>query len=123
MTVWYDSARAGGLPDGQEESAARALRQIIAASCLLGASTAAQACDLAERVPGVTQSPRLAEWLEDVAAAGHRDPGQDGFLSLTRLAELHTLRELTSSAEFTLCVPRIPSTSLTSRVALPAFRP
>ena len=27
---WYYSARAGGLPDGQEESAARALRQIIA---------------------------------------------------------------------------------------------
>jgi hypothetical protein len=94
---WYDSARGLGLLGGQEESAARALRQIIAASCLLGASGAAQACDLVERIPGVSQSPKLAEWLEDVAGASHRDPGQDGFLSLTRLAELHTLRELTSS--------------------------
>ena len=55
--------------------------------------------------------------------AGHRDPGQDGFLSLTRLAELHTLRELTSSAEFTLCVPRISVHGSDQQSCSPAVRP
>jgi tetratricopeptide (TPR) repeat protein len=96
---WYDSARAHGLPDGQDGTTAPVLRQIVAAASLLGAATREEARVLPSRVAGISPSVKISEWLR---ALYPPDRGQDdwiGSLQPDRLAELHTLRELADSPE------------------------
>jgi tetratricopeptide (TPR) repeat protein len=111
---WYDSARTHGLRDGQDGTTSRVLRQIVAAACLLGGATEDEARALPGRVPGVRPSVKIAEWLR---ALYPPDPGQAewiGSVQPDRLAELHVLRELDASPEFS----RACLTSLDSRQAL-----
>jgi hypothetical protein len=114
--MWFDSARAHGLLDGEDEAGMRLLRQVIATSCLFGATTAVEACSLATRIPGFLPSGKTTEWLDDVLAANHYSPGQEAFLALARLAEWHTLGELTSSPELASAC----TNGLTRREALAA---
>jgi len=113
---WYDSARAHGLPDGQDGTTTRVLRQIVAAACLLGGATPDEARLLPGRAPGMSPSVKIAEWLR---ALYPPDPGQAdwiGSLQPDRLAELHVLRELDASPEFSqACL-----TNLDARQALRA---
>jgi len=96
---WFDSARARGLPAGLDGTTTRVLRQLVAVACLLGAASEEEARVLPDRVPGMSPSVKLAEWLR---ALYPPDPGQTdwlGTLQPDRLAELHTLRELAGSPE------------------------
>ena len=77
------------------------LRQIIAASCLLGAATEEEARALPGRVPGMAPSARIAEWLRLLYPPDPSEAEWIGSLQPDRLAELHTLRELTDSPELT----------------------
>jgi hypothetical protein len=113
---WHDSARRHGLLDGQGGQGTRLPGQIIAASCLFGAATAREAGDLATRIPGFLPSANITEWLEEVSAESHSGPDQAGFMPLSRLAERHTLQELTSSPEFAHAC----TTGLTRKQALQA---
>jgi hypothetical protein len=98
---WYGLAEAHGLLDGRHTTTTRLLRQVIATGWLLGAASADDACDLADRVPGTPAPPGLREWLLDLYTAGHVSRDGNGFILPSRLAELHTLRELIASLEFT----------------------
>jgi tetratricopeptide (TPR) repeat protein len=111
---WLGKAKERGLFDGADQARARLLRQVIAVGCLFGAATAAQACDLAKRLPGFVPSGEITGWLDEVLAANHHSPGPGTFLPLARLAEWHTLGELSASSEFT----RACTTGLTGREAL-----
>ena len=96
---WYDSARAYGLPGGRDGTTAEVLRQIAAAGCLLGAISQEEARALPGRVPGMSPSAKIADWLRLLYPP---DPGQTdwiGTMQPDRLAELHTLRELVASPE------------------------
>jgi hypothetical protein len=108
---WYDSARAHGLPAGQDGTTTRVLRQIVAAACLLGGATQDEARVLPGRAPGMSPSVKIAEWLR---ALYPPDPGQAdwiGSVQPDRLAELHVLRELDASPEFSQkCCP--PSSAI-----------
>ena len=113
---WYDSARAHGLRDGQDGTTSRVLRQVAAAACLLGGATQDEARVLPGRVPGMRPSVKIAEWLR---ALYPPDPGQAdwiGSVQPDRLAELHVLRELDASPEFS----RACLTNLDDRQALRA---
>ena len=55
---WYDTAEARGLSDGGQGATTSTLRQLVAVACLLGAETGDEAMRLADRVPGMTPSPR-----------------------------------------------------------------
>ena len=113
---WYDSARAHGLPDSQDGTTTQVLRQIVAAACLLGGATQDEARVLPGRAPGMSPSVKIAEWLR---ALYPPDPGQAewiGSMQPDRLAELHVLRELDASPEFSqACL-----TNLDARQALRA---
>jgi len=96
---WYQSARAYGLRDGRDGTPPRVLRQIVAAGCLLGAASEAEARALAGRVPGMSPSAKIAGWLRVLYPP---DPGGADWIGAVqpdRLAELHTLRELADSAD------------------------
>ena len=96
---WYDSARAYGLSDGRHGTTAGVLRQIVAAVCLLGAASQEEARLLPGRVPGMSPSSTIAEWVRLLYPP---DPGETdwiGSVQPDRLAELHVLRELTASPE------------------------
>ena len=108
---WLSKAQERGLFDGADKARARLLRQVIAAGCLFGAATAAQACDAATRIPGFVASGEITGWLDEVLAANHHSPDLGAFLPLARLAEWHTLRELSASPEFA----RACTTGLTGR--------
>ncbi|HXL92837.1 MAG TPA: tetratricopeptide repeat protein [Streptosporangiaceae bacterium] len=116
---WYDSARAHGLPDGQDGTTARLLRQIVAAACLLGGATQDEARVLPSRVPGISLSAKIAEWLR---ALYPPDPGQAdwiGSMQPDRLAELHTLRELAASQELAqACLTRLDARQALRAVTL-----
>ena len=96
---WYESARSFGLSDGQGGITALAQRQIIAAGCLLGAATQEEAHVLPTRVPGVSSSVKIADWLRVLYPPDPGDTDWIGSLQPDRLAELHTLRELAASPE------------------------
>ena len=96
---WYDSARAAGLTGGQAGITQRQLRQVIATACLLGAATEQEARVLPGRVPGLSPSMKIAEWLKVLYPPGPGETDWIGSLQPDRLAELHTLRELTKSPE------------------------
>lgn len=97
---WYAAARehgVGGLPDTELE---RALRQVVAAECLLGAA--------AEGVATVAQALNgpVADWLREIMPPDTGEPSQIGSLTPKRLAELHVAAELARS-------PELASTCLT----------
>ena len=94
---WYDTAEARGLSDGGQGATTSTLRQLVAVACLLGAETRDEAMRLADRVPGMTPSAKITEWLQALYPPA---PGQAEWLSSLqpdRLAELHVLRELGAS--------------------------
>jgi tetratricopeptide (TPR) repeat protein len=96
---WYDSARTYGLSGGRDGTTAQALRQIVAAGCLLGAASQEEARVLPARVPGMSASATIAEWLRLLYPP---DPGGSdwiGSMQPDRLAELHTLREFIASPQ------------------------
>jgi tetratricopeptide (TPR) repeat protein len=92
------------------------LRQIVAAACLLGGATPDEARLLPGRAPGMSPSVKIVYWLR---ALYPPDPGQAdwiGSVQPDRLAELHVLRELDASPEFSqACL-----TNLDARQALRA---
>ena len=96
---WYDSAHAYGLSNGPAGIPARMLRQLVAAGCLLGAATEAEARDLPGRIPGLSPSARVAGWLRELYPSGGGEPDWLGSLQPDRLAELHIVRELVASPE------------------------
>jgi len=113
---WYDSARAFGLGDGQDGTTPAVLRQIVAAGCLLGAASPAEARALPGRVPGMSPSVKIAGWLRVLYPPDPGETGWIGSLQPDRLAELHALRELTASPE----LARACLTGLDARQALQA---
>jgi hypothetical protein len=96
---WYDTAQARGLAEGTDGATPRMVRQVIAAACLLGAATQEEACALLGRVPGMSRSVKVAEWLRSLYPPDPGDTDWLGTLQPDRLAELHTLRELADSPE------------------------
>jgi tetratricopeptide (TPR) repeat protein len=96
---WYHSARAYGLSGGQDGTTAEALRQLVAAGCLLGAVTQEEARFLAGRVPGMSSSAKIADWLRLLYPPDPDETDWIGSVQPDRLAELHTLRELVASPE------------------------
>ena len=113
---WYDTARACGLLDGQDGLTTQALRQVIAAGCLLGAASQAEARDLAARVPGMSSSTKIGGWLRDLYPP---DPGESEWIGSVQpdgLAGLHAIRELAAAPEFA----RACLASLDARQALRA---
>ena len=113
---WYDSARAFGLGEGQDGTTPGVLRQIVAAGCLLGAASEAEARALPGRVPGMSPSVKIGGWLRVLYPP---DPGEAGWISSLqpdRLAELHVLRQLTASPD----LARACLTGLDARQALQA---
>jgi tetratricopeptide (TPR) repeat protein len=116
---WYSSARAYGLSDGPDGLSPRSLRQIIAAGCLLGAATEAEARALPGRVPGVTPSVKVAAWLRELYPPSHEEPDWIGSLQPDRLAELHTVQELAASSELAnACLTDLDSRQARSAVTL-----
>ena len=98
---WYDSARTYGLSGGRDGATALALRQIVAAGCLLGAAGQEEARVLPARVPGLAASAMIAEWLRLLYPPDPGDADWIGSMQPDRLAELHTLRELIASPQLT----------------------
>jgi Tetratricopeptide repeat len=113
---WYDSSRAAGLGDGQDGTTPGVLRQIVAAGCLLGAASPAEARALPGRVPGMSASVKIGQWLRVLYPPDAGESGWIGSLQPDRLAELHTLRELTASPD----LARACLTGLDARQALQA---
>ena len=116
---WYDSARAYGLSGGRDGTTAQALRQIVAAGCLLGAASQEEARVLPARVPGMSVSATIAEWLRLLYPP---DPGGAdwiGSMQPDRLAELHTLRELSASPQLAqACLTNLDARQGITAVAL-----
>jgi hypothetical protein len=96
---WYHSAQAAGLSGSPDGMSALMLRQIVAAGCLLGAATEADARALPGRVPGLGPSARAVGWLRELYPPAAGEPDWLGSLQPDRLAELHTVRELVASPE------------------------
>ena len=96
---WIGTAARAGLLDGAAGLRADVLSQIVAASCLLGATTEDEAVELVGRVPGATGPTRAARWLRDLYPP-QEDGGWLGSLQPDRLAGHHIVHQLASSAEF-----------------------
>ncbi|WP_371779139.1 tetratricopeptide repeat protein [Streptosporangium subroseum] len=117
---WLGSALRAGLLEGADGLTPAILRRIVAAGCLLGAASEAEAMRLLDRVPGAAASGKVAYWLRDLypphgdSAAG--EPEWLGTLQPDRLAEHHTIAQLSASPELTAaCL-----TGLSDRQALRA---
>jgi tetratricopeptide (TPR) repeat protein len=111
--LWYHSAQAAGLSEVPDGMSPLMLRQIVAAGCLLGATTEQEARALPGRVPWLSPSVRVATWLRNLYPPGSGEPDWLGSLQPDRLAELHTVRELVASPELS----RACLSSLDSRQA------
>jgi len=96
---WYESARAYGLSGGRDGTTTEVLRQIVAAGCLLGAASREEARVLPSRIPGMSPSAKIAEWLRLLYPPDSGETDWIGTMQPDRLAELHTLRELVASPE------------------------
>jgi tetratricopeptide (TPR) repeat protein len=97
---WYESAQTYGLLEGPQGATIQMLRQLVAVCCLLGAATESDALALPARVPGMSSAAKFAAWSRVLYPP---DPGEAdwiGTLQPDRLAELHTIRELTESQVF-----------------------
>ncbi|MFC4530268.1 tetratricopeptide repeat protein [Sphaerisporangium dianthi] len=99
VRYWQGSADAAGLREGPAGLPLEVLRQIVAAGALLGSASQEQAVALAERVPGVVGSRKLAEWLRGLYPPDAGGSAWLGSLRPDRLAELHVTRELAASPE------------------------
>jgi tetratricopeptide (TPR) repeat protein len=116
---WYDSARAYGLSDGRDGTTALVLKQIAAAACLLGAANREEARVLPGRVPGMLPSVKVADWLRILYPPDPDEMAWIGSMQPDRLAELHTLRELTASPELAhACLTNLDSRQGLRAVAL-----
>ena len=113
---WYDSARTFGLAEGQDGTTPAVLRQIVAAGCLLGAASEAEARALPGRVPGMSASVKIGGWLRVLYPPDLGEAGWIGSLQPDRLAELHVLHELKASPD----LARACLTGLDDRQALQA---
>ena len=101
---WQGSARRAGLLDGPQGMTVGVVRQIVAAACLLGAATEDEAVRLLQRVPGAVATPRVASWLRELYPPETASRGEGvgewlGMLQPDRLAEHHTVKELTGSPQ------------------------
>jgi hypothetical protein len=115
---WYERAEDAGLLGDGKGTTRDDLRHAIAACCLLGAQSVHEAAELATRVAGIPASAELTRWLEDVCIASHSWKTADGFLYPGRLAELITLRELTSSESLrTACLSGMTASGAESAVS------
>jgi hypothetical protein len=116
---WYYSAQVYGLSGGPDGTTAEALRQIVTAGCLLGAASQEEARLLVGRVPGMSSSAKIADWLRQLYPP---DPGETdwiGSVQPDRLAELHTLRELDASPELArACLTKLDARQGIRAVAL-----
>lgn len=99
MQFWYDTARIFELED-RERTTPQRLRQLIAAACLSGVSTSEEARTLPRYVPGLHPSARIALWLRELYPPEPNEPSWIGPILPDRLADFHTIRELTDSPEF-----------------------
>ena len=95
---WYGRAEQLDLFAGPQGLTVQQLSQIVAAACLLGASTHDDAMHLLDKIPNVTSSAKLVSWLHELYPPSP-DEGWLGALRPDRLAELHVIRELTESPE------------------------
>ncbi|MFF4241198.1 tetratricopeptide repeat protein, partial [Actinomadura geliboluensis] len=95
---WMGSAQRAGLLDGPSGLRPEVVRRIVAAGCLLGAASEADAVALLGRVPGAAATARVAWWLRDLYPP-HEDGEWLGSLHPDRLAEHHTLAQLTQCQE------------------------
>jgi len=95
---WRGRAENLNLLGGPQGLTVGQLSQIVAAGCLLGAQTEADAMALLGRVPHVTASWTIASWLHDLYPPA---PGEGwlGSLRPDRLAELHVTRQLEASPD------------------------
>ncbi|WP_412516232.1 tetratricopeptide repeat protein [Actinomadura madurae] len=95
---WMGSAQRAGLLDGTSGLRPEVVRRIVAAGCLLGAASEADAVALLGRVPGAAATARVAGWLRDLYPP-HEDGDWLGSLHPDRLAEHHTIAQLTQCRE------------------------
>ncbi len=99
---WYAAARErgiGGRPAGELE---RALRQVVAAQCLVGPAAPEGTQTVVRTVAKALTGP-VADWLHEIMPSGTGEPSA---LTPKRLAELHVATELAQS-------PELASTCLT----------
>ncbi|MEV4143645.1 tetratricopeptide repeat protein [Amycolatopsis sp. NPDC049691] len=102
---WQGSAQRFELLQGPTGLTVATLRRIVAAACLLGASTEDEVTQLLKRVPGSIASTKVASWLRDLyppltdatPTTGH--PQWLGTLQPDRLAEYHVVNQLKLSPE------------------------
>jgi tetratricopeptide (TPR) repeat protein len=105
---WQRAASAAGLPAG-----AALVKQLLAASSLLGASSIAEAADVIARVPGLADCPyeqrvRWAQWLERLCPVG--PDGRVGALQPDMLAETHVVSQLAADSHLThSCLRGLPA--------------
>ncbi len=98
LRYWIGRARRAGITADEAQ-----LRQALAAGCLLGAASPADAMDLARRVPGLRESAgeaALADWLHEMLPPGRDDEGWIGLARPERFAESLVTAELAASPEF-----------------------
>jgi len=98
---WYDTAQADGLVHGPDGLTHPMLRQVVAASCLIGARTEENARLLPARVPGLGASAKVGRWLRELYPPVQGDQDWLGSLQPDRLAERHVVCELAESLELT----------------------
>ena len=104
---WHRAASAAGL-----SAEAALVKQVLAASCLLGATSVAEAADVIARVPGLGDCPkeqrvRWAQWLERVCPRG--PDGQLGGLQPDMLAETHVVNQLAADSRLAQsCLQGLP---------------
>ncbi|MGI5417289.1 tetratricopeptide repeat protein [Actinomadura luteofluorescens] len=101
---WMGAADRAGLFQGAVGLTPEVVRRMVAAGALLGADSEAEAVDLLGRVPGAPRTVRLAHWLRDLYPPYPELPGTRyghwlGLLQPDRLAEHHTVTELTASPQ------------------------
>ena len=94
---WIGTATRHQLLEGPAGLTYTALRQIVAAACLLGATSDHDLLDLLRRVPSVPPTMKTAEWLRSLYPAPHGSGLWLGTLQPDRLAERHTIAQLTAS--------------------------
>ena len=91
---WLGTARASGLLDGASGLTPTGIRRIVAAGCLLGATSELEALNVIGRVPDVPRSTKLAEWLRELYPPEPASGEWLGVLQPDRLAESHVVTQL-----------------------------
>lgn len=102
---WVGSAERAELLSGPDGLAPGTLRRVVAAGCLLGATSETEAVQLLTRVPNMRTQLKAALWLRELyppEPGGSLSEGKGdwlGRLQPDRLAEFHVARELESCPE------------------------